>query len=111
MIGKFLTGAVLVFLLGVFPAIADTSPGTSQAPALEALLQLAQADAGKCYKECILYEGEDKKNTCKLRCGRKAAEGAGPAKDCIKIYKSCNSACKKDKKCKKACRQARLSCQ
>jgi len=111
MIGKFLSVAVLAVLLGGFPVVAGTGAGSGEGSVDPFTPQLAQADFGQCYKDCIFQEGEDAKATCKLRCGRRVGEQHKAPKDCMKIYKRCNKACKKDKKCKKSCRQSRLTCQ
>ena len=74
----------------------------------------AAADLLQCMESCIRHEGGNSatnKATCKSRCANvpTAVPGAG-GRDCMAVYKDCNAACAKNKKCRRACKKRLMRC-
>ncbi len=74
----------------------------------------AAADLLQCMESCIRHEGGNtaaNKATCKSRCANvpTALPGAG-GRDCMAVYKDCNAACAKNKKCRRGCKKRLMRC-
>ncbi len=106
--------ALLVLTLILAAAAPRPTAAADDALIKQAVVEIAQADLLKCMEKCIRDEGSDSKATCKTRCAQipSAFGNGGPRKpDCMANYKKCLKLCpKKDKTCKKACREQRMSC-
>lgn len=72
-------------------------------------VQLAQQGLLQCMTQCIKQEGEDKYDTCKLRCANVPME-APAARDCMADFKGCKKACGNNNECRKECKAALMSC-
>ncbi len=111
-----LSRPVLIPLVVVFtfmlPGMLPGPPGGQTgiffgpAPAAAGLLQ--------CMESCIRHEGGNtaaNKATCKSRCANVPAgrPGAG-GPDCMAVYKDCNAACAKNKKCRRGCKKRLMRC-
>ena len=92
---------LLVFISTTGLAIAANSAG-------------AASTIMQCMEKCIKDEGKDQKATCKQRCANVPSVFDGKSQaggmDCMAIYKSCNSTCKKGKDCLRKCKQSLMKC-
>lgn len=73
------------------------------------------ADITQCMSDCIKHEGNTAtaKSTCKLRCANVAlpAINAGNQPSCMSVFKKCNRSCnRKDKTCRRDCKEALMEC-
>lgn len=111
-----LSRPVLIPLVVAFTFMLPGAPGgqTGIFPGLEFGPAPAAADLLQCMESCIRHEGGNSatnKATCKSRCANvpTGRPGAG-APDCMAVYKDCNAACAKNKKCRRGCKKRLMRC-
>ncbi|MEZ7880807.1 MAG: hypothetical protein QMC11_11395 [Rhodospirillales bacterium] len=73
------------------------------------------ANVMQCMNDCIKHEGNTAtaKSTCKLRCADVAvpAFNAENKPSCMSVFKKCNRSCnRKDKTCRRNCKEALMEC-
>ena len=73
------------------------------------------ANVMQCMSDCIKHEGNTAtaKSTCKLRCVNVAVPdiNAGKKPSCMSVFKKCNRSCnRKDKTCRRDCKEALMEC-
>ena len=73
------------------------------------------ANVMQCMSDCVKHEGNTAtaKSTCKLRCANIAVPraNAGNQPSCMAVFKKCNRSCnKKDKICRRDCKEALMEC-
>ena len=64
----------------------------------------------QCVANCVLQEGEDETDTCKMRCAGIGIDMSEEPKDCMAVFKQCKKDCDKDKDCKQTCKDDLLNC-
>lgn len=60
-------------------------------------------------ERCIRNEGKAEMDTCKMRCANVSSQRR-PQKDCMSVYKSCQSNCRGDKACQRSCKSQLMQC-
>jgi len=98
-------------LLSLAGLIALATAGILRTADSASPLELAQSgNIMQCMEQCIRSEGKAEKDTCKSRCASVSTRPAKP-RDCMGIFKSCNRNCANtDRACKKACKDALMTC-
>ena len=97
-----ITAAVIIYM-----CVGSIGPKTIKAS------ELAQTKIMQCMEKCIRTEGSSKTEICKSRCANLPSVFGKQIKrqDCMKVYKNCYKICaKRDKVCKKNCKQALMRC-
>ena len=107
-----LSRPVLVALVVAFTLMLPGAPGGQ--PGIFFGPAPAAADLLQCMESCIRHEGGNtatNKATCKSRCANVPTGGPGAGgPDCMAVYKDCNAACAKNKKCRRACKKRLMRC-
>lgn len=103
------TACVMVFVLFMsalpvsgWPVFAQSFDDSSGDSADDTVLQ--------CVADCVIQEGRDGIETCKMRCAGPIIDLSRQPGDCMAVFKQCRKDCDADRDCVQDCKTGLLNC-